>query len=97
MYEQSFKEMVGVPYLLTLYSSSPGPMVTTGHRLSLQQSVQGHEGVPCPSIGSGAGDLHGPMLPAPVPSPFPSLVFGRGPALLVSPGFCSLLIPAQVS
>ena len=85
--------MIGVPYVLSLSSSSPGLVVTTGHRLSLQQSVQGHEGVPCPSVGSGAGDLHEPMLPSPASSSFPFRVFGCRPVMLVSPGFCSRLIP----
>lgn len=89
--------MVGVPCVLSLSSISPGLVVTTGHRLSLQQSVQGHEGVPCPSLGSGAGDLHEPMLPSPVSSPFLFLAFGHRPVTPVSLSFCSMLIPTQVS
>lgn len=92
--QQILREMVGVPYVLSLSSSSPGPVVTISHGLSLQQV---REGVPCPSVGSGAGDLHEPMLPSPASSPFPFRVFGCRPVMLVSPSFCSLLIPAQVS
>lgn len=43
--EPVFREVVGVPYVLSLSSISPGLVVTTGHRLRLQ-----HDGVPCPSL-----------------------------------------------
>lgn len=33
--------MIGVPYVLSLSSSRPGPVATTGHRLSLQRRVYG--------------------------------------------------------